>query len=111
MGGDEVGDLGHGLVEVVVDDLGHAQLPGGGGLHLGGGQATLHGLLGITPPPQPLGLLDPAQEISLQLDPQAEAGVGPSAALAVSLEPPGGSPTGLPTGPVIYQGPLLALDD
>jgi len=61
--------------------------------------------------PYSLGLLDPAQEISLALDPQAEAGVGPSAALAVSLEPPGGSPTGLPTGPVIYQGPLLALDE
>jgi anti-sigma-K factor RskA len=56
-----------------------------------------------------LGLLDPAHEIALGLDPQVEAQVGPSAALAVSLEPPGGSPTGSPTGPVIYQGPLLAL--
>src|SRR5919106_1949658 len=62
-------------------------------------------------PPLSLGLLDPAQEISLDLDPQVEAGVGPSAALAVSLEPPGGSPTGLPTGPVIYQGPLLQLEE
>jgi anti-sigma-K factor RskA len=60
-------------------------------------------------PPRSLGLLDPAHEIALELDPQAEANLRPSAALAVSLEPPGGSPTGLPTGPVIYQGPLLAL--
>ncbi|MGC5699592.1 anti-sigma factor [Pseudomonas sp. NFXW11] len=30
-------------------------------------------------------------------------------ALAVSLEPHGGSPTGQPTGPVLYQGPLAAL--
>jgi anti-sigma-K factor RskA len=30
-------------------------------------------------------------------------------ALAVSLEPPGGSPTGLPTGPVLYSGPLQRL--
>ena len=37
--------------------------------------------------------------------------VRPSAALAVSLEPPGGSPTGKPTGPVLYQGRLLALGD
>jgi anti-sigma-K factor RskA len=59
-------------------------------------------------PPHSLGLLDPAQEIALALDPQVEADVG-GAALAVSLEPPGGSPTGLPTGPVLYQGPLLAL--
>jgi anti-sigma-K factor RskA len=60
-------------------------------------------------PPRSLGLLDPEHEIALELDPQAEARLGPRAALAVSLEPPGGSPTGLPTGPVIYQGPLLAL--
>jgi anti-sigma-K factor RskA len=30
-------------------------------------------------------------------------------ALAVSLEPPGGSPTGLPTGPVLYSGPIQRL--
>lgn len=29
---------------------------------------------------------------------------GGTAALAVSLEPPGGSPTGAPTGPVLYSG-------
>jgi anti-sigma-K factor RskA len=28
--------------------------------------------------------------------------------LAVSVEPPGGSPTGAPTGPVIYKGQLIA---
>lgn len=27
-------------------------------------------------------------------------------ALAVSLEPPGGSPTGQPTGPVLYSGAI-----
>lgn len=31
----------------------------------------------------------------------------PGGALAVSLEPPGGSPTGSPTGPVLYQGKVL----
>jgi anti-sigma-K factor RskA len=31
---------------------------------------------------------------------------GGTAALAVSLEPPGGSPTGVPTGPVLYAGRL-----
>jgi len=30
-------------------------------------------------------------------------------ALAVSLEPRGGSPTGLPTGPVLYTGPVQRL--
>ena len=27
--------------------------------------------------------------------------------LAISLEPPGGSPTGAPTGPVVFSGPLI----
>lgn len=31
---------------------------------------------------------------------------GETSALAVSLEPPGGSPTGAPTGPVLYTGKL-----
>ena len=30
------------------------------------------------------------------------------AMLAVSLEPPGGSPTGQPTGPVVSTGKLVA---
>jgi anti-sigma-K factor RskA len=35
--------------------------------------------------------------------------VSKEAVLAVSLEPPGGSPTGQPTGPVIANGKLAAL--
>jgi anti-sigma-K factor RskA len=31
---------------------------------------------------------------------------GGTAALAVSIEPPGGSTTGVPTGPVVYAGKL-----
>jgi anti-sigma-K factor RskA len=31
---------------------------------------------------------------------------GGTDALAVSVEPPGGSPTGVPTGPVVYAGKL-----
>jgi anti-sigma-K factor RskA len=31
---------------------------------------------------------------------------GGTDALAVSVEPPGGSPTGAPTGPVVYAGKL-----
>lgn len=32
------------------------------------------------------------------------------AVLAVSLEPSGGSPTGAPTGPVLYTGPVVAVN-
>jgi anti-sigma-K factor RskA len=57
-------------------------------------------------PPQSLGLVDPEAATSLDLTaPGSTAG-----ALAVSLEPPGGSPTGQPTGPVVYHGPILPLD-
>jgi len=58
--------------------------------------------------PLSLGLLDPAginQRTLEALPPDAlEAG----SLLEVSLEPPGGSPTGLPTGPVVSKGFLVA---
>jgi anti-sigma-K factor RskA len=55
--------------------------------------------------PRPLGLLPPqsgavATIAAAQLPP-------PGDLLAVSLEPPGGSPTGLPTGPVLSKGKVL----
>lgn len=57
--------------------------------------------------PQSLGLLQPGRtELPLATaQPLQVAG----AALAVSLEPAGGSPTGQPTGPVLYSGPLQPL--
>ena len=61
--------------------------------------------------PQSLGLLDPVQEISFRVAPELSAASLPDAVLAISLEPAGGSPTGLPTGPVVYQGALLAVAD
>jgi anti-sigma-K factor RskA len=33
-------------------------------------------------------------------------GMSAGATLAISIEPPGGSPTGLPTGPVVFTGVL-----
>jgi len=55
-------------------------------------------------PPRPLGLL--ASEPGHQLMVQASL-VPPDGVLAVSVEPAGGSPTGLPTGPVRYKGNIL----
>jgi anti-sigma-K factor RskA len=54
--------------------------------------------------PKPLGLLAATPEKPLVL---AAAEIPADGALAVSLEPEGGSPTGLPTGPVLYQGKVL----
>jgi anti-sigma-K factor RskA len=55
-------------------------------------------------PPQSLGLV-PATGVE-RVPLRAPVGVALQSipALAVSLEPPGGSPTGAPTGPVLYTG-------
>ena len=37
-----------------------------------------------------------------------DRGLAEGVTLAVSVEPPGGSPTGSPTGPVVYSGRLIA---
>jgi anti-sigma-K factor RskA len=59
--------------------------------------------------PRSLGLIQPGQPIRLNIPPDLAGRVGSDATLAVSLEPPGGSPTGLPTGPVIATGKLTSL--
>lgn len=55
--------------------------------------------------PHPLGLLQPKPGQKLSV---AAALVPANGMLAVSLEPAGGSPTGLPTGPVQYKGAVLS---
>jgi anti-sigma-K factor RskA len=59
--------------------------------------------------PRSLGLIQAGRPVRITV-PAALAGrVTANAALAVSLEPPGGSPTGAPTGPVIASGTLTNL--
>lgn len=53
--------------------------------------------------PRPLGLVGAGlSQVKLP------AKAAPDGVIAVSVEPPGGSPTGQPTGPVVYTGKLLA---
>jgi anti-sigma-K factor RskA len=59
--------------------------------------------------PHSLGLIAPGAPVRLTLPPDLVGRVNTDAALAVSLEPPGGSPTGQPTGPVIASGKLTSL--
>jgi anti-sigma-K factor RskA len=59
--------------------------------------------------PRSLGLIQPGQPMRLTIPPDLAGRLTPDAALAVSLEPPGGSPTGQPTGPVIASGKLTSL--
>jgi anti-sigma-K factor RskA len=56
--------------------------------------------------PQSLGVIDASLKI-----PKSRFGtLAPDTVLAISLEPEGGSPTGQPTGPVLYTGTLVATE-
>ena len=58
--------------------------------------------------PRSLGLISANDSTVLKRDklPQTLLDASRTAALAVSVEPPGGSPTGAPTGPVVFAGKL-----
>ena len=60
--------------------------------------------------PVSLGVLDitPGRR-ETALSAELLAAIDNSANLAISLEPPGGSPTGAPTGPVVHQASLVRL--
>ena len=59
--------------------------------------------------PISLGVIPVGGKGRVELSDAQKALIGKPVALAVSLEPKGGSPTGQPTGPVLYQGALAAL--
>lgn len=60
--------------------------------------------------PKSLGLMPVSnKETKMVLSPQLLSVLQNSKGLAISIEPKGGSPTGLPTGPVVYQAPLIAF--
>lgn len=65
--------------------------------------------LWLIPPsnvPQSLGVVGNGRTISVQLTPAQQARLREATALALSLEPAGGSPTGAPTGPILWSGGL-----
>jgi anti-sigma-K factor RskA len=59
--------------------------------------------------PRSLGLIQPGRAVHINLPADLVQRIAADATLAVSLEPPGGSPTGQPTGPVIAGGKLTKL--
>ena len=59
--------------------------------------------------PRSLGVLGGTGEASVPLDRLEGLAPLPGDTLALTLEPPGGSPTGGPTGPVVASGPLVEL--
>jgi len=61
--------------------------------------------------PISVGMIALDKPTTIALDPTLLASLGPTAALAVSVEPLGGSPTGQPTGAVIAKGAISAAPD
>ena len=59
--------------------------------------------------PRSLGLISATGVVRVALSGPADQALRNIPALAVSLEPRGGSPTGLPTGPVLYSGPVQRM--
>jgi len=58
--------------------------------------------------PRSLGIIDSTRRLQRALAGPEAISLRGAAAIAVSLEPQGGSPTGAPTGPVLFSGPLAA---
>jgi len=59
--------------------------------------------------PKSLGLIDATKPAMLAVSEPMREHMKDGMGLAVSLEPPGGSPTGQPTGPVVAQGKIIGL--
>lgn len=59
--------------------------------------------IGDDKPPRPMGVVDKSP--ATMPIPTGAAGAGGT--FAISVEPPGGSTTGAPTGPVVYSGKLI----
>lgn len=53
-----------------------------------------------------LGVIPPGGKVSIKLTPSQKLEIGDRTLLAVTLEPLGGSPTGVATGPILYKGYL-----
>jgi anti-sigma-K factor RskA len=57
--------------------------------------------------PKSLGLIPAAERAAIRLASAADQTLTDVPMLAVSVEPRGGSPTGAPSGPVLYTGPCI----
>lgn len=68
--------------------------------------------LWLVPPsgnPKSLGIIDAAVDAEMLIPSGIRATLGEGSVFAVSLEPAGGSPTGLPTGPIVASGTARRL--
>ncbi|QPH54341.1 anti-sigma factor [Pontivivens ytuae] len=59
--------------------------------------------------PRSLGLITDAARVDVPLPADLAQSVGPAGYFAISDEPPGGSPTGAPTGAILAIGPIAPI--
>ncbi len=59
--------------------------------------------------PVSMGVIPPGPSVRLAVSTPNRAKIGAGAVLAISIEPPGGSPTGVATGPVVAAGDLKKI--
>jgi anti-sigma-K factor RskA len=60
-------------------------------------------------PPRSLGILQAGTEAQTIQDVASEGPV--EGVIAVTVEPEGGSPSGAPTGPIVYSGRLIPVEE
>jgi anti-sigma-K factor RskA len=66
-------------------------------------------LPGDNQPPKSLGLITTHDTQYVEIPPEMQAKLDKAVGLAMSVEPAKGSPTGTPTGPVLYSGKRLQI--
>jgi anti-sigma-K factor RskA len=57
--------------------------------------------------PRSLGLVPQQKRVSIDLSAKDAGALTSAEGIAISLEPAGGSPTGLPSGPILFKGPPI----
>lgn len=98
-------DAGDGMVSVTFDDKAGQMTVMPMKMDAGGKSPELW-MIPADGKPRSLGVIPDRKAATMLVAPAHRAMLGAGVVLAVSLEPAGGSPTGLPTGPVVMKGKM-----
>jgi anti-sigma-K factor RskA len=95
---------------VAVYDVAGATVKMAGPIDVPAGRsAQLWAIVEGDPTPHPLGTFRLVEKQGMVASAQSAEPMAAGTTLAISIEPPGGSPTGAPTGPVVASGTLSAV--
>jgi anti-sigma-K factor RskA len=102
-------ETGHAAFVVAASrDRKHLFLARVGGAHAPTGRTYQLWLLPHGVAPRSLGLVPDLHRAAFELAVEDARRLAAADGLAISLEPAGGSPTGLPTGPILFKGGVIA---